>query len=144
MFAMRTIAHAESHLKLLKAIKASDLQLFKNEDEITNDFLETFPEYQNEEALRIVVEDDLKNAQAKEKWREFAHKWEKEVDDFNAGVLLRKNVSEAYSDSNTILGRCSFLFRGLTRRHSTNHSLHNSHPHTIPRYRIRAKQTRSK
>jgi hypothetical protein len=47
------------------------LMAFRIDDEIHERFLELFPEYKFEEALRVLDEDKMKSAGGKEKWRSF-------------------------------------------------------------------------
>ncbi|CAG8785950.1 17232_t:CDS:1, partial [Cetraspora pellucida] len=49
-----------------------------------------------------VDEDAMKMPEAKNIWRESMMKYEKRVNDYNFGTLLRKNVNGGYTEENTI------------------------------------------
>lgn len=72
------------------------------DDEILKDFEETFPEI-NVERLD---EKDFHTPAAKEKWRNFVNKYEKRVNEFNFGSLIRIDCKEDYTEENTMFGKC--------------------------------------
>ena len=48
-------------------------------------------------------EDELKSAASKEKWRPYCMHFEKTVEDYNTGTILRLDASKPYSPENTTL-----------------------------------------
>ncbi|CAG8444466.1 8262_t:CDS:2 [Diversispora eburnea] len=61
------------------------------------DELEQLPE------IDVINEDVMKSDEGKISWREWIMKYEKKVNDYNFGTLLRKNASSDYTEENTIL-----------------------------------------
>jgi hypothetical protein len=74
--------------------------IFRLDDDIYTAFRDMFPDMN---ANHIVIS-DLKSELAKIKWREFISKFEKQIQDFNFGTLLRLNCLLPYTNENTILG----------------------------------------
>lgn len=81
------------------------LLLRRIDDEIYEDFELTFPEIN----VARLNEDHFKSSDAKEKWRPWINKYEKRVNDFNFGTLLRIDPTEDYTKENTMFGEF-FLF----------------------------------
>ena len=50
----------------------------------------------------MVNEEDLKSENAKAEWRSFCQKYDKIVDNYNLGVLIRQDCRGEYSENNTI------------------------------------------
>ena len=50
----------------------------------------------------MIDEEDLKSETAKTEWRSFCQKYEKIVDNYNLGVLIRQNCRGEYSEENSI------------------------------------------
>jgi len=67
-------------------------------------FAKAFPELQNDEALSMLKEDDMKSKVGKERWRNFMMPFEKHIDDYNFGTLIRANCAEDYTEANSIFG----------------------------------------
>ncbi|KAI8644823.1 putative polysaccharide biosynthesis protein [Parasitella parasitica] len=99
-WAVKAMHHAETYFKLISSIDPAKLRLTKIDDEILEDFEETFP-YINVEHLD---ENDFKSAAAKEKWRNFMNKYEKRVNEYNFGSLIRIDCKEDYTEKNTMFG----------------------------------------
>ncbi|KAI8071848.1 putative polysaccharide biosynthesis protein [Thamnidium elegans] len=99
-WAVKAMHHAETYFKLISAIDPKQLRLTKIDDEILQDFEETFPEI-NVEHLE---DKDFKTAAAKEKWRLFINKYEKRVNEYNFGSLIRIDCKEDYTEENTMFG----------------------------------------
>ena len=68
------------------------------DDEIYADFMATFPDFK----LDVIDEEALKSPQAKEQWRPWIMKYEKQVDDYNFGTLLRLRADGDYTAENSI------------------------------------------
>jgi hypothetical protein len=47
----------------------------------------------------------MKSTNGKEIWRNWIMKYEKRVNDYNFGTLLRKNVDGDYTEENTMFGK---------------------------------------
>jgi hypothetical protein len=67
---------------------------------IYDDFRKEFADFK----VDIVDVDQLKSSDAKEKWRPWMMKYEKIVEDFNFGTLLRINAQQDYTEENSIFG----------------------------------------
>ncbi|SCV01138.1 LAMI_0G09560g1_1 [Lachancea mirantina] len=100
-FAVVAVEQAETYWNLITKIPGSKLRLTKFDDEIYEKFMEHFPEYQDVEKLRKFSEDELKTKEAKEKWRKFIALFEKKIDDFNFGTLLRTDATQEYGQFST-------------------------------------------
>jgi hypothetical protein len=74
------------------------------DDELMEGFAKAFPELQNDEALSMLKEDDMKSKVGKERWRNFMMPFEKHIDDYNFGTLIRANCAEDYTEANSIFG----------------------------------------
>lgn len=70
------------------------------DDEILKDFEENFPEIN----VAHLDEKDFKTPAAKEKWRNFMNKYEKRVNEYNFGSLIRIDCKEDYTEQNTMFG----------------------------------------
>lgn len=82
-------------------------------------FAKAFPELQNDEALSVLKEDDMKSKVGKERWRNFMMPFEKHIDDYNFGTLIRSNCAEDYTEANSIFGVSSLLLWGFRHIAST-------------------------
>jgi hypothetical protein len=51
----------------------------RHDDKLSEDFLHHFPEFNDNEKLAKVSDDDLKTPAAKHKWRSFMKEWEKDI-----------------------------------------------------------------
>lgn len=100
-FAVKAVAQAEAYWGLVSRIQGSKLKLTQHDDDIFNALLEDFPEFKDKAAVAEILEDDMKSAQGKARWRAFCEKF-KEIDDYNFGTLLRIRAAEEYSQENTI------------------------------------------
>lgn len=100
------------YFNILSSVKARDLRLTAKDDLIYETFKKDFPEFK----LDKIPESTLKSDEAKEKWREFCMKFEKEIDDYNFATMLRLDSTDEYSESNTILvTRIQFLAIEIAR-----------------------------
>lgn len=74
-----------------------------------NDILEhlktDFPEF---DASVTINEDELKSKANKERWRKFMMAYEKKIDDYNFGTMLRTNPKFEYDQDTTIFGMITF------------------------------------
>ena len=92
---------------LLEKMKGSQLRLTKMDDEIYEHFKKEFPEFDPKETID---EDKMKSKEGKEKWRNFMMTYEKTVDDYNFGTMLRSNPKFEYSEKETIFGKLQIPF----------------------------------
>lgn len=105
-----------TYWKLLENIPGSKLKLTRIDDEISEAFKEAFPDF---DPASTIDEDEMKSKKGKEQWRNFINQYEKKVDDYNFGTMLRKSPKTEYDEKDTIFGRStSFLFgRGQSADH---------------------------
>ncbi|ORY90213.1 DUF757 domain-containing protein [Leucosporidium creatinivorum] len=104
-FAVVCFEQAEAYWNLITKVKPSTLKrLTKWDDEIMEAFAKAFPELQNDEALKVLKEDEMKSKIGKERWRNFMTPFEKHIDDYNFGTLIRADCSEDYTEANSIFG----------------------------------------
>lgn len=82
------------------------------DDEIYEHFRKEFPEFDPRETLN---EDVMKSKQGKERWRNFMMAYEKKVDDYNFGTMLRGNAKFEYGEKETIFG--GYLSCGISKRY---------------------------
>lgn len=114
-WAKQTIDHMIAHFNLISSVPGSHLRLSGKDDLILQVFEQSFPDFDVEN----ITVDSLKSEEAKVKWREFCMKFEHEVEDFNLATMLRLNVLEDYSESNTILvTKIQFLAIEIARNRS--------------------------
>jgi hypothetical protein len=90
-----------TYWSLLENIRGSNLRLTKLDDEIHENFKKEFPDF---DPAATIDEDEMKSKEGKEKWRNFVNQYEKKVDDFNFGTMLRINAKEEYGEKETIFG----------------------------------------
>ncbi|RHZ46293.1 hypothetical protein Glove_627g24 [Diversispora epigaea] len=98
-WAVKATHHADIYFKLITSIDGKTLHLTPIDDEIYEDFKKSFPDF----AVDVINEDVMKSDEGKISWREWIMKYEKKVNDYNFGTLLRKNASSDYTEENTIL-----------------------------------------
>lgn len=70
-----------STLRLTKYVSGAQLITYyrRLDDEIYEDFLESFCEYKSKDWDGVIVEDEMKSPEGKERWREFMMRYEKKV-----------------------------------------------------------------
>lgn len=86
---------------VIQVEKMLTIFIIRIDDEILQDFEETFPEINVEH----LDDKDFKTAAAKEKWRLFINKYEKRVNEYNFGSLIRIDCREDYTEENTMFGK---------------------------------------
>ncbi|KAK4052856.1 hypothetical protein OIO90_004132 [Microbotryomycetes sp. JL221] len=105
-FAVVCFEQAEAYMNLIKKVKPSTLKrLTKYDDEILEAFSKAFPELQDDDRLRKLDETELKSKSGKQRWRDFMTPFEKRIDDYNFGTLIRADCSGDYTEDNSIFGR---------------------------------------
>lgn len=98
------VHHLETYWAILEKVKASTLRLTKIDDEIYEHLCKDFPEFDPAEPIN---EDKMKSAEGKKRWRDFMMVYEKKVDDYSFGTILRKDPKEEYTQDGTIFGKCA-------------------------------------
>lgn len=86
---------------ILEKVKGSTLRLTKLDDEIYDHLKKDFPEF---DPAATIDEDEMKSKSGKERWRNFMMQYEKKVDDYNFGTMLRSNPKWEYGEKETIFG----------------------------------------
>ena len=93
--------HMQTYWSILERVKGSTLRLTKIDDDIYNHLKEAFPEF---DPAETIDEDKMKSKEGKERWRNFMMTYEKKVDDYNFGTMLRGNPKWEYGQDETIFG----------------------------------------
>ena len=86
---------------ILEKMPGSKLKLTKMDDEIFEHFQKDFPDI---DISQTMDEDKMKSKDGKERWRNFMMAYEKKVDDYNFGTMLRNNPKAEYTEQDTIFG----------------------------------------
>ncbi len=103
-FAVKAVQHMETYWAILERVRGSALRLTKLDDDIYEHLLKDFPEF---DAAETIDEDQMKSKEGKERWRSFMMAYEKKVDDYNFGTMLRSNPKWEYGQKETIFGESS-------------------------------------
>ena len=90
-----------TYWSILEKMRGSKLRLTKFDDDILEHFRKEFPEINVEETID---EDKMKSKEGKERWRNFMMQYEKKVEDYNFGTMLRANSKFEYGEKETIFG----------------------------------------
>ena len=103
------VQHMSTYWSLLERIRGSKLRLTKLDDEIHNHFKSAFPDF---DPRTTIDEDKMKSKEGKAKWREFMMAYEKTIDDYNFGTMLRSNPKFEYGEKETIFGLPRYIQYG--------------------------------
>lgn len=106
---MKVVQHMETYWNILEKMRGSQLRLTKLDDEIHEHFKKEFPNF---DPAATINEDEMKSKEGKERWRNFVNTYEKKVDDFNFGAMLRANAKTEYEKDGTIFGM-PFVWDGV-------------------------------
>ncbi|CAG7563291.1 unnamed protein product [Fusarium equiseti] len=98
-FAVKVVQHMQTYWSILERVKGSSLRLTKIDDEIMEHLKEAFPDF---DPAAKVNEDEMKSKDGKSRWRDFMMKYEKKVDDYNFGTMVRDSPSVEYEENTTI------------------------------------------
>ncbi|EFX02145.1 duf757 domain containing protein [Grosmannia clavigera kw1407] len=98
-FAVKAVQHMETYWAILERVRGSTLRLTKMDDDIHEHLAKDFPDFDPSET---VDEDNMKSKEGKERWRKFMMAYEKKVDDYNFGTMLRSNPKWEYDQDTTI------------------------------------------
>jgi hypothetical protein len=107
----------------------SKLRLTKLDDEIYDHLMADFPEF---DPAKTIDEDEMKSKAGKERWRKFMMAYEKKVEDYNFGTMLRTDPKHEYEQDTTIFGR---FYHSCTTLLSYTSDWHRSSSNAILRYR---------
>lgn len=72
------------------------------DDEIYDHLCKDFPEF---DPAETIDENQLKSPAGKKRWRDFMMAYEKKVDDYSFGTMLRSSPKEEYTQHGTIFGK---------------------------------------
>jgi hypothetical protein len=92
----------ETYWSILEKMRGSTLRLTKFDDEIYDHFKREFPDF---DPAATINEDEMKSKEGKEKWRNFIQEYEKKIDDYNFGTMLRANPKFEYGEKEVIFGK---------------------------------------
>lgn len=95
--------HMQTYWNILERVKGSSLRLTKIDDDIYDHLKTAFPEF---DPAETIDEDKMKSKEGKERWRNFMMIYEKKVDDYNFGTMLRVSPKLEYGRDETIFGAC--------------------------------------
>jgi len=98
-FAVKVVEHMSTYWAILEKIPGSRLRLTKMDDEILEHFNKEFPEF---DLKATINEDDMKSKAGKERWRNFINAYDKKIEDYNFGTMLRANPAWEYGEKETI------------------------------------------
>ncbi|KAI8937804.1 hypothetical protein NX059_005501 [Plenodomus lindquistii] len=98
-FAVKVVQHMETYWNILEKIRGSTLRLTKFDDEIYAHLKKDFPEF---DASATLNEDEMKSKTGKERWRNFINEYEKKVEDYNFGAMVRASPKTEYTQEGTI------------------------------------------
>lgn len=99
----------ETYWAILEKVPGSRLRLTKMDNEIHEHLQKDFPDF---DPAETIDEDKMKSKEGKERWRNFMMAYEKKIDDYNFGTMLRSNPKWEYGREETIFGRISCFQRG--------------------------------
>jgi len=94
----------ETYWAILERVRGSALRLTKLDDDILAHLEKDFPEF---DPAATINEDEMKSKTGKERWRAFMMAYEKKIDDYNFGTMMRTNPKFEYGRDETIFGTFS-------------------------------------
>jgi hypothetical protein len=100
-FAVKAVQHMLTYWKILEQMRGSTLKLTKYDDEIYEHFMKEFPDF---DPSATIIEDEMKSKAGKERWRKFIMAYEKTIEDYNFGTMLRNSHATEYNEKDTIFG----------------------------------------
>lgn len=84
---------------ILEKVRGSSLRLTKMDDDIYEHLKKDFPEF---DPAATIDEDEMKSKTGKERWRKFMMAYEKKIDDYNFGTIMRLNPKMENEQETTI------------------------------------------
>ncbi|KAH6847543.1 polysaccharide biosynthesis-domain-containing protein [Chaetomium sp. MPI-CAGE-AT-0009] len=100
-FAVKVVQHMQTYWAILERVKGSSLRLTRMDDDIYDHLKRDFPEF---DPAETIDEDKMKSKEGKQRWRDFMMVYEKKVDDYNFGTMMRSNPKWEYGKDETIFG----------------------------------------
>lgn len=91
---------------ILEKVRGSALRLTKKDDDIYEHLKTDFPEF---DPSATINEDEMKSKTGKERWRKFMMAYEKKVDDYNFGTIVRLSPKMEYDQDTTIFGEFAWV-----------------------------------
>ncbi|GKZ25601.1 hypothetical protein AbraIFM66951_002990 [Aspergillus brasiliensis] len=98
-FAVKAVEHLMTYWSILEKVPGSQLRLTKMDDDILESFQKEFPDF---DPAATINEDEMKSKAGKEKWRNWINQYEKTIEDFNFGTMLRASPNVEYDRDTTI------------------------------------------
>ncbi|POR33823.1 Protein PBDC1 [Tolypocladium paradoxum] len=98
-FAVKVVQHMQTYWSILEKVKGSTLRLTKMDEDIYGHLNEAFPEFN---PAATIDEDEMKSKAGKERWRAFMMAYEKKIDDYNFGTMVRNSAKAEYGEDTTI------------------------------------------
>ncbi|KAK2623587.1 hypothetical protein QTJ16_007141 [Diplocarpon rosae] len=98
-FAVKVVQHMETYWAILEKVRGSSLRLTKIDEDIYTHLKADFPDF---DPAATIDEDQMKSKTGKERWRKFLMAYEKKVDDYNFGTMLRNSAKTEYDQDTTI------------------------------------------
>ncbi|TVY89224.1 Protein PBDC1-like protein [Lachnellula willkommii] len=98
-FAVKVVQHMSTYWAILEKVPGSKLRLTKMDDEIYEHLKTDFPEF---DPAKTINEDEMKSKTGKERWRKFMMAYEKKVEDYNFGTMMRGDPKWEYGKDETI------------------------------------------
>ncbi|PFH62654.1 hypothetical protein XA68_12525 [Ophiocordyceps unilateralis] len=137
-FAVKAVQQMQTYWSLLETVKGSTLRLTKMDDDIYAHLTEAFPDF---DAAATINEDEMKSKAGKERWRAFMMVYEKKIDDYNFGTMVRDSPRAEYEEKTTIfVPRMQFYAIEIARnKKALNDWIYekaqaeNDYPHQHPR-----------
>lgn len=116
-FAVKAVQHLEIYWRMLSLRPGSQLSFTKLDSQIYTHLCLQFPAFSTREgAATPLNEDEIKSPGGKKAWREFMMTYEKTVDDYNFGSLLRIDPMKGYDEDNSMfVPRMQFLAIEIAR-----------------------------
>jgi hypothetical protein len=96
------VQHMTTYWAILEKVRGSSLRLTKMDDDIYEHLKKDFPEF---DPAATIDEDEMKSKIGKERWRKFMMAYEKKIDDYNFGTIMRLNPKMENEQDTTIFGR---------------------------------------
>ncbi|KAI9732690.1 MAG: hypothetical protein M1818_007424 [Claussenomyces sp. TS43310] len=93
------VQHMSTYWAILEKVRGSSLRLTKMDDDIYTHLTADFPEF---DPAATIDEDEMKSKSGKERWRKFMMAYEKKIDDYNFGTMLRTDPKFEYGRDETI------------------------------------------
>ncbi len=91
----------QTYWSILEKVPGSSLRLTKIDDDILEHLQKDFPEF---DPAETIDENAMKSKEGKERWRNFMMAYDKKVDDYNFGTMVRTNPKFEYGQDETIFG----------------------------------------